>query len=165
MPISEATFRAGMMCPSSTCINPGVSTSHMCVERTVFPSGNFMVRGLGAIRTFCIGVSAITNNVVAPISAIPCELGINGSVVCTLCAHTFLCDTFEVTNVVSSSSEALIWVGYKTGSSINDFKHLNPNCSAPHRHMDGSCDLCIAFVHASYPAAIYCPEFAQVYPS
>ena len=165
MPISEATFRAGTMCPSSTCGNPGISTSHMCVDRTVFPSGNFMLSGLSAIRTFCMGVSAITNTVVAPVSAIPCELGINGSVVCTLCAHTLLCDTFEVTTVLSSSSEVLIWVGYKTGSSINEFKHLNPNCSAPHRHMVGSWDLCIAFVHASYPAAIYCPEFARVYPS
>ena len=154
------------MCPSSTYGNPGISTSHMCVDRTVFPSGNFMLSGLGAIRTFCMGVSAITNTVVAPVSAIPCELGINGSVVCTLCAHTLLCRaTFEVTTVLSSSSELLLWVGYKTGSSINEFKHLNPNCSAPHRHMVGNWDLCIAFVHASYPAAIYCPEFARVYPS
>jgi hypothetical protein len=153
------------MCPLSTCSNPGISTSHMCVDRTVFPSGNFMLRGLGATRTFCMGVSAITNTVVAPVSAIPCELGTNGSVVCTLCAHTLLFDTFEVTTVLSSSSKVLIWVGYKTGSLINEFKHLNPNCSAPHRHMVGSWDLCIAFVHASYPAAIYCPEFARVYPS
>ena len=166
MPISEATLRAGTMCPSSTCGNPGISTSHMCVEHTVFPSGNFMLRGLGEICTFCMGVSAITNTVVAPVSAIPCELGINGRVVCTLCAHTSLRgDRLEVTTVLSSSSEVLIWVGYKTGSSINEFKHLNPNCSAPHRHMVGSWDLCIAFVHASYPAAIYCPEFARVYPS
>ena len=112
------------------------------------PIWQFMLRGLGAIRTFCMGVSAIINKVVAPVSAIPCELGINGSVVCTLCAHTLLCDTFEVTTVFLSSSEVLIWVGYKTGSSINEFKHLNPNCSAPHRHMGGSWDLCIAFVHA-----------------
>jgi hypothetical protein len=153
------------MCSLSTCGNPGISTSHMCMERTVFPSGNFMLRGLGAIRTFCMGVFAITNTVVAPVSAIPHELGINGSVVCTLCAHTLLCDTFEVTTVLLSSSEVFVWVGYKTGSSINEFKHLNPNCSAPHRHMVGSWDLCIAFVHASYPAKIYCPEFARVYPS
>ncbi len=153
------------MCPSSTCGNPGISTSHMCVERTVFPSGNFMLRGLDAIRAFCIGVFAITNTVVAPVSAIPCELGINGSAVCTLCAHTLLYDTFEVTTVLSSSSEVFVWVGYKTGFSINEFKHLNPNCSAPHRHMVGSWDLCITFVHVSYPAAIYCPEFVRVYPS
>ena len=166
MPMSEATLRAGTMCPSSTCGNPGISTSHMCVERTVFPSAFFMVSGFVALRTFCMGVSAITNTVVAPVSAIPCELGIIGLVLCTLCAHTSLrVDTFEVTIVMSSSSEVLIWVGYKTGSSINEFKHLNPNCSAPHRHMVGSWDLCIAFVHASYPAAIYCPEFARVYPS
>jgi len=82
-----------------------------------------------------------------------------------LCAHTSRRDALEVTTVLSSSSELLVWVGYKTGSSINDFKHLNPNCSVPHRHMVGSCDLCIAFVHASYPAAIYCPVLAWVYPS
>ena len=70
----------------------------------MFPSGNFMLRGLGAIRTFRMGVSAITNTVVAPVSAIPCELGINGGVVCTLCAHTVCFDTFEVTTVLSSSS-------------------------------------------------------------
>jgi hypothetical protein len=154
------------MCPSSICGNPGISTSHMCVERTVFPSGNFMLSGLGAIRIFFMGVSAITNIVVAPVSAMPCELGINGVVVCTLCVHTLLNRvTFEVITVLSSSSEILIWVGYKTGSSINEFKHLNSICSAPHRHMVGSWDLCIAFVHASYPAAIDCPEFARVYPS
>ena len=113
---AEATLRAGTMCPSSTCGNPGISTSHMCVERTVFPSGNFMLRGLGAISTFCMGVSAITNTVVAPVSAIPCELGINGHVVCTICAHTSLHDTLEVTTVLSLSSELLIWVGFKTGS-------------------------------------------------
>jgi hypothetical protein len=93
----------------------------MCVERTVFPSGNFMMRGLGAIRTFRMGVSAITNTVVAPVFAIPCELGINGGVVCMLCAHTLCFDTFEVTTVLSSSSEVFVWVGYKTGSPINDF--------------------------------------------
>ena len=154
------------MCHLSTCGNLEISTSHMCVERTVFPPGNFMVSGLGALRTFCMGVSAITNKVVAPVSAFPCELGINGFVVCMLCAHISLRDdTFEVTTVMSSSTEVLICVGYKTGSLINEFKHLNPNCSAPHHHMVGSCDLCIAFVHASYPAAIYCPEFARVYPS
>ena len=166
MPISEATLRAGTMCPSSTCGNPGISTSQMCVERTVFPSGNFMLRGLGAIRTLRMGVSAITNTVVAPVSAIPCELGINGEVVCMLCTHTLCFDTFDVTTVLSSSSTVLfVWVGYKTGSPINDFKHLISNCSAPHRHMVGSWDLCIAFVHASYPAEIYCPEFSRVYPS
>jgi len=69
------------MCPSSTCGNPGISTSHMCVERTVFPSGNLMLRGLGAIHTFFMGVSTITNTVVAPVSAIPCVLGFNGRVI------------------------------------------------------------------------------------
>ena len=165
MPISEATLRARTMCPSCTYDNPGISTSHMCVERTVFPSGSLMLMGFGAIHTFCMGVSFITNKVVHPISAIPCVLGINGLELCMLCAHTLLCDKFEVTTVVSSSSEVLIWVGYKTGSSINEFKHLNPNCFAPHHHMVGNWDLCIALVHASYPAAIYCPEFARVYPS
>ncbi len=80
-------------------------------------------------------------------------------------AHISRRDVLEVTTVLLSSSTLFIWVGYKTGSDTNDFKHLNPNCSAPHRHMVGSCNLCIALVHASYPAAIYCPELAQVYPS
>jgi len=122
----------------------------------VFPSGNFMLRGLGAIRTFCMDVSAITNKVVAPISAIPCELGINGSVVCTLCAHTLLCDTFEVTTILLPSSEVLIWVGYKTGSLINEFKHLNPNCSAPHRHMVGSCHILSQSLRACIPLDDLC---------
>ena len=165
MPTSEATLRAETMCPSSTYGNPGISTSHMCVERTVFPSGNLMLMGFGAIHTFCMGVSFITNKVVHPVSAIPCVLGIKGLELCTLCAHTLLSDKFEVTNFVSSSSEVLIWVGYKTGSSINEFKHLNPNCSAPHRHMFGSWDLCIALVHASYPAAMYCPKLFLSKPS
>ncbi len=69
-----------------------------------------MFSGLGAIRIFFMGVFDITNSVVAPVSAIPCELGINGGVVCTLCAHTLLSRaTFEVTTVLLSSSEVLIW--------------------------------------------------------
>jgi hypothetical protein len=121
------------MCPSSTCGNPGISTSHMCVERTVFPSGNFMLRGLGAIRTFCMGVSAITNTVVAPVSAIPCELGINGSVVCTLCAHTLLCDTFKVTTVLSSSSEGDPHI--ETGSRVIRLPCMEMGLARFHMHM------------------------------
>ena len=74
-------------------------------------------------------------------------------------------DVLEVTTVLSPFSTLLIWVGYKTGSETNDFKHLNPNCSAPHAHMISSCDLRIALVQASYPTAIYCPELAWVCPS
>ena len=152
------------MCPSSTCGRPGISTSHMHMECTIFSSGNLMLRGLDAICTFFLGVSAITNTVVAPISAIPCVLGISGHLIWMLWMHTSHLDALEVTTVLLLSSKLFIWVGYKTGSSINDFIHLNPNCSAPHHHMVGSCDLCIAFVHASYPTAIYCPELAWVYP-
>jgi hypothetical protein len=74
-------------------------------------------------------------------------------------------DVLEVTTVLSSTSTLFIWVGYKTGSVPNELIRLCPNCSAPHRHMVGSCDVCIALVHASYPAAIYWPELARLYPS
>jgi hypothetical protein len=78
MPIREATLRAGMMCPSSTCGRPDILTSHMCVECTIFPSRIFMLRGLGAIHTFFTGVLAITNTNVALVSATECVLGVLG---------------------------------------------------------------------------------------
>ena len=79
--------------------------------------------------------------------------------------HISCRDVLEVTTVLSSSSTLVIWVVYKTVSDTNDFKRLDRNCSAPRHHMVGSCDLCIALVHVSYPAAIYYPELALVYPS
>ena len=165
MPIREATLRAGTMCPSSTCGRPGILTSHMCVEQTIFPLGIFLFRGSGAICTFYMGVLAITNTDVAPVSATPCVLGILGHPIWMLGVHNSCRDVLEGTTVLSLSSMLSIWVGSKTGSETNDFKHFNPNCSAPHRHMVGSCDLWTAFVHASYPATIYCPELERVYPA
>ena len=55
-----------------------LSTSHMCVECTIFPSGKFMFSGLDAMHTFFMGVFAITNTDVAPVSAIACVLGFRG---------------------------------------------------------------------------------------
>jgi len=66
------------MCPSSTCGRPGISTSLMCVECTIFPSGKFMFSGLDAMHTFFMGVFAITNTDVASVSAIACVLEIHG---------------------------------------------------------------------------------------
>jgi hypothetical protein len=145
------------MCPLSTCGKPGISTSHMCMECTISPSGKFMLRGFGASRTFFMGVFAITITDVAPISVTASVLGIIGRLIWMLGAHNSHRDGLEVTTVLSLSSMLLIWVGYKAGFETNDFTHLNPNYSAPHC-MVGNCNLCIALVHASYPAAMYCPK-------
>ena len=101
-----------------------------------------------------------------PVSATACVLGIIGR----LGYEQLVCITRAVMSFIwlkffRHHPFYQLWWGYKAGFETNDLKYLNPNCSAPHRHMFGNCDLCIALVHVSYPATIYCPELARSYPS
>ncbi len=76
------------MCPSSTCGNPGISRSHICVDRTTKPSGKLILSGFVAGRTFfMLGVFFMIIIDVASVSATACVMGINGSLGCMLDAH------------------------------------------------------------------------------
>jgi hypothetical protein len=69
IPISEAVFRSGMMCPVSVTDNPGILMSHTCVDLTFLPSGRLTVRGFVATRLFATSTPSITKMDVAPVSA------------------------------------------------------------------------------------------------
>jgi hypothetical protein len=128
------------MCPTNTCGNPGISSLHICVDFTIVPSGKSILRGFVVGHTFFIGVFFMTNMDVAPVSATPCVMGINGFMGCTLDAHIRRCwfDKLSVTTVLLLLSTPLFWVGYEIGYVTNEFKHFTSTCSAPHRHMLGN---------------------------
>ncbi len=69
IPMSEAVFSAGMMCPVSLPGNPGIVMLHTCVDFTFLPSGRFMVRGFVATRLFTTSTLSITKMDVALVSA------------------------------------------------------------------------------------------------
>ncbi len=69
IPISEAVFRSGMMCPVSVTGNPGILMSHACADLTFLPSGRLTVRGFVATRLFATSTPSITKMDVAPVSA------------------------------------------------------------------------------------------------
>ncbi len=69
IPISEAVFSAGMMCPVSVPGNPGIVMLHTCIDFTFLPSGRFTVRGFVAVCLFTTSTPSITKMDVAPVSA------------------------------------------------------------------------------------------------
>ncbi len=69
MPIRDATFRWGTMCPVNTYGNPGMVMSHICVDFIFLPSGMLMLKGLLARRLFTTLAPSIMNMDVAPVSA------------------------------------------------------------------------------------------------
>ena len=99
-----------------------------------------ILRGFVVGRTFFIGVFFMTNTDVAPVSATPSVMGINGFLGCTLEAHICRCwfDKLSATTVMSLLSTSMFWVGYKVGSETNEFKHFTSSCSAPHHHTLGN---------------------------
>ena len=127
----------------------------LCVDHTTVPSGKLIVRGCEADLMFFVGVPFNTKIKIAPVSAIACVGGISGFFGCIIMPHIlFRLFTFDVMTVLSSSSTTIFWVGYKVGLEPNDVTHLTSTCSAPQCQL-GNWLLCIAFVHASYPAAMY----------
>ncbi len=69
MPMREAMDNLETICPVRIIGSPGVTMLHTCVEHTISPFGRLMERGSVARRMFLIGVPAITNMEVAPMSA------------------------------------------------------------------------------------------------
>ncbi len=132
------------------------SKLHTCVDLTTVPSGKLMVRWFVAGRIFLIKVPFNTKTDVALVSATVCISGIAGFIGCMQGAHTLICFVvLEVTTVFSSMLTSRFWVGYKVGSETNGFKHFNSTCFAPHHHILGNLLLCMALVHAPYPAVMY----------
>ncbi len=69
MPICDATFRSGMMCPMRVIGNPGIFMSHTCVDLIFLPSGRLTVSGFVANRLFSTSTPSITKMDIAPVSA------------------------------------------------------------------------------------------------
>jgi hypothetical protein len=69
MPISDAIFRSGMMCPVRVIGNPGIFMSHTCVDLIFLPSGRLTVSGFVANHLFSTSTLSITKMDVAPVSA------------------------------------------------------------------------------------------------
>ncbi len=87
IPTSDATVSSGTMWPSNTCGNPGISRLHICVGFTNLPSGKLIMSGFVVGRIFFMGVFFMTITNIAPVSATPCVMGIDGFLRFTLDAH------------------------------------------------------------------------------
>ena len=69
MPISEAIVRCGTMCPVRIAGNPGMMTSHSCVEVILRPSGRLILIGFVVMRLFWTLSVSMTKMDVPPVSA------------------------------------------------------------------------------------------------
>ncbi len=105
IPTSDATAKAGMMCPVRTVGRPEMAMLHTCVDCTLRPSEKLIVNGLDATCLLATLMSFMTKMDVAPVSAITCnvtivmvfkascEVGPNNAWVvmahaCGICVHT-----------------------------------------------------------------------------
>ncbi len=69
IPIREAIFNDGTMCPVNVCGSPGILMSQTWVDRIVVPSGKFILSGLVAIRLLSTSALSMMNIAVAPVLA------------------------------------------------------------------------------------------------
>jgi hypothetical protein len=83
-----------------------------------------MMRRCVAGQIFFMSVPFMTNTKVAPVSATACVGSIAGCLGCTTGAH-ISChhNIFVVTTVLSLSLMAKLWVEYKVGVELNEFKN------------------------------------------
>jgi hypothetical protein len=93
IPIREAIFNDGTMCPVNVCGSPGIWMSHTWVDRIVVPSGKFILSGLVAMRLLSTSALSMMNIAVAPVSTFRLEGQITFS---TLYLHTLFNTTFYV---------------------------------------------------------------------
>ena len=68
IPIREAIFNDGTMCPVNVCGSPGIWMSHTWVDHIVVPSGKFILSGLVAMRLLSTSALSMMNIAVAPVS-------------------------------------------------------------------------------------------------
>ncbi len=120
--IREAMDNPGTICPMRIIGSHGMMMSHMCVERTMSPFGRLMERGSVAGHMLLMGMPAISNMDVAPMSAMEC-LFANAIALGRprQSANAKLCslDLFVVTTVVSLSVLVLIVLGSKAYNEIS----------------------------------------------
>ncbi len=69
IPIREAIFNDGTMCPVNFCGSHGILMSQTCVNHIVVLSGKFILSGLVVIRLLPISTLSMMNISVAPVSA------------------------------------------------------------------------------------------------
>jgi hypothetical protein len=66
----DAIAKDGTMCPVSTVGSPGMLMSQICVDITLFPLGELIVRGFQATCLFAMSAPSMIKINVAPMSAI-----------------------------------------------------------------------------------------------
>jgi hypothetical protein len=191
IPISDATFNDRRICPVSIVGRPGILMSQTCVDTTFLPSGKLMVSGSVAMRLFSTSAPSMMKMEVAPLLAMAwfvaidiafkyCVMGLPNNiraamaiVRCAFLATRRVVKTLDVATVTSSSS---ILTGVEVGVGSRgvvyaEIKLLHlfarPKLSAPHHQVfllpKSKTDLCIPFVHGSYPTAMNCCALSRVY--
>jgi hypothetical protein len=68
IPISDVTFKDGMIYPVSIVGRPGILMSQTCVDNTFLPSGKLIVSGFSAIRLLSTSAPSMMKMEVAPVS-------------------------------------------------------------------------------------------------
>jgi hypothetical protein len=191
IPMRDAIDSDGTIGPVNTVGRPGMIMLYTCVDCICFPSGKLLCTGELVTSLLSMSAPSMMKMEVAPVSAITwfvmimrafkyCSTGVpnNAQAIATIEEGGFCggncCVWFDMTTVAVSSlqdEDQLTEVGSKRNEvAENEWLHLwvNDRISAPHHQMfrfAGRTVLCIPFVHGSYPAAMNCWAFAQVYPA
>ncbi len=185
IPISDATFNDGTICPVSVANRPRILMSQTCVDTAFLPSGKLMVSGSVAMRLLSTSAPSMMKMEVAHVSAMVwfvamviafkyCGMGLPNNIraATAIVRRAFMAtrrvgEILDVATVTLSSSILTgcdVGVGSR-GVVYAEIKILHlfarPKLSAPHCQLfllpKGKTDLCIPFVHRSYPAAMnYC---------
>ena len=189
--ISNATFNDGTICPVSIVGRSGIWMSQTCVDTTFLPSGKLIVSRSFAMRLLSMSSLSMMKMEVAPVSAMAwfvviviafkyCDMGLPNNIraAMAIVGRTFLATcqgakTLDVTTVTLLSS---VLTGGDLGVRFRGVKYAEgkllhlfarPKLSAPHRQVfllpKGKTDLCMPFVHGSYPAAMNCCALLRVY--
>jgi hypothetical protein len=69
IPIREAIFNDGTMCPINVCGSLGIWMSQMCVDRIVVLLGKSLLSGLAAMRLLSTSTLSMMNIAATPVSA------------------------------------------------------------------------------------------------
>ena len=136
----------------------------MCVDLTFVPSGKLIDSGLVATRLLSTGVPSMMNIAVAPVSAMACDDGIvrgrilSGTIF-SADGDMFVCVTFDVTIVTSSSAATVDTLSSRVG--IGETINARFNLSATHIISAPTCQkvaggnwfLCCPLIDGVCPAA------------
>ena len=154
MPIKEAMARWGTMCPVKMVGRPGIAISHLCVERTMLPSGKLILSGFLDSRLLSTSTPSMIKIDVAPVSAMAWSVAMEIPAAISGCVGRVLLDVeqFDATTVTSSciAHDKFMVGSEETVVAETKFSNLFAvYASAPNRQVYvGSTFLCIPFVHA-----------------